>query len=218
MRTANLTVTCIIRAIRDTGLEVAPQKSEAPFFFCRGKHGTPPTTARVTVDGTSIQVGTHLKYLDFYLDATWSFNFARLVPRAETVAHSLSRLLPNLGGPDGKVRHLYATTVRAVVLYGSSVWTAALMANSAASRCCAESIGGLPSVTVSHTAVTLLAELPPIELYAQMYAEIYWRTQELSVGLGVVLIPWVRAAVRHQARQRMLERWDEDLSSPQDNS
>ncbi|XP_029666672.1 uncharacterized protein LOC115237639 [Formica exsecta] len=71
--------------------------------------------------------------------------------------------------------------------------------------------------TVSHAAASVLAELPPIELYAQMYAEVYRRTKELD-GLGVVLIPRVRAAVRLQARRRMLERWIEDLSNPRNNS
>ncbi|XP_029675609.1 uncharacterized protein LOC115243073 [Formica exsecta] len=223
-----MAVACVVRAIHGMGLEVAPHKSEA-LFLRRGKrnhmHGAPPDAAYVVVDGTSVRVGTQLKYLGLYLDNTWSFNghFQRLAPRVEAVVHSLSRLLPNLGGPDGKVRRLYAMTVRAVALYGSPVWAGALMASRRGKmllrrifrRVVIRVIRGYR--TVSHTAASVLAGLPPIELYALMHTEVYRRTKELG-GLGVVLIPRVRAAVRLQARRRMLERWLEDLSNPRDNS
>ncbi|XP_070162505.1 uncharacterized protein [Polyergus mexicanus] len=48
--------------------------------------------------------------------------------------------------------------------------------------------------------------MPPVELYADMYAHVYARTRELG-GLGVVLTPKVKAAVRLQARRRALERY-----------
>ncbi|KMQ90209.1 reverse transcriptase [Lasius niger] len=35
---------------------------------------------------------------------------------------SLCRLLPNLGGPEGSVRRLYAGTVHSMLLYGAPVW------------------------------------------------------------------------------------------------
>ncbi|XP_029672912.1 uncharacterized protein LOC115241339 [Formica exsecta] len=136
-------------------------------------HEASPETARVVVDDTSVWVGTQLKYLGLYLDATWSFggHFERLAPRAEAVVQALSRLLPNLGGPDGKVRRLYATTVRAVALYGSPVWADALMASRRSMmllrrifrRVAIRVIRGYQ--TVSYTAASILAGLPPIELY-----------------------------------------------------
>lgn len=53
------------------------------------------------IDGTSVRMGTRMKYLGLYLDATWSFggHFARLAPRVEAVASALNRLLPNFGEP-----------------------------------------------------------------------------------------------------------------------
>ncbi|XP_029660922.1 uncharacterized protein LOC115234221 [Formica exsecta] len=154
-----------------------------------------------------------LKYLGLYLDAAWSFggHFELLAPRAESVALSLSRLLPNLGGPDGRVRRLYANTVQAVALYGSPVWADALVANKRGSmllrrvfrRVAIRVVRGYR--TVSYTAASLLAGMPPVELYADMYAHVYARTRELG-GLGVVLTPKVKAAVRLQARRRALER------------
>lgn len=41
----------------------------------------------------------------------------------------LSRLLPNLGGPQAKVRRLYANTVLSVSFYGTPVWAVEMMAS-----------------------------------------------------------------------------------------
>ncbi|KMQ90523.1 reverse transcriptase [Lasius niger] len=71
--------------------------------------------------------------------------------------------------------------------------------------------------TVSHTAATILAGMPPMELYAQMYAEIYRRTRELR-ELGMVLTKETKAALRLQARRRMMEGWNEHLSDHQETS
>lgn len=38
------------------------------------------------------------------------------------MAAALSRLLPNVGGPDFKVRRLYANAVQSVSLYGAPIW------------------------------------------------------------------------------------------------
>ncbi|XP_029668651.1 uncharacterized protein LOC115238745 [Formica exsecta] len=145
-------------------------------------------------------MGDRLKYLGLYLDAAWSFggHFERLAPRAESVAISLRRLLPNLGSPDGRVRRLYANTVRAVALYGSPVWADALMAERRGRmllrrvfrRVAIRVVRGYR--TVSHTAATLLVGTPPVELYADMYAHVYRRTRELG-GLGVALTPRVNS-------------------------
>ncbi|XP_029671419.1 uncharacterized protein LOC115240421 [Formica exsecta] len=169
------------------GLQVAPYKTEA-LFMHRGEHGAPPAEAHVTVGDISVRVRDRLKYLGLYLDAAWSFggHFELLAPRAESVAISLSRLLPNLGGPDGRVRRLYANTVRAVALYGSPVWADALMTKRCGRmllrrvfrRVAIRVVRGYR--TVSHTAATLLAGTPPVELYADMYAHVYRRTREFG--------------------------------------
>ncbi|KMQ85730.1 reverse transcriptase [Lasius niger] len=92
---------CVVREIRDMGLRVSPQKTEA-IFFHDGKHGVPPG-AHVSVDGTPVWIGTQMKYLGLILDRKWTFidHFSRLAPRVDRVAAALSRLLSNIGGPDG---------------------------------------------------------------------------------------------------------------------
>ncbi|KAL6417330.1 hypothetical protein ACFW04_014579 [Cataglyphis niger] len=135
--------------------------------------------------GWTFRVDDRIKYLGVYLDAVWNFseNFERLVSRAKSVAASLSRLLPNLGNPDGRVRRLYANTVRAVSLYGSPVWADTLVASRRSltllrrvfRRVAISIIHGYR--TMSHGGYRdLLTGTLPIELYADMYAWTYRRT------------------------------------------
>lgn len=119
---ANLAVTCVVRVMSRLGLRVARQKTEA-LYFHDGTHGVPPRV-HLEVAGTRVLVGTHLKYLGLHLDGKWNFHghFDHLAPRMISVANSLGRLLPNLEGPDTRVRRLYAGVVHAVALYGAPVW------------------------------------------------------------------------------------------------
>ncbi|KAL6421390.1 hypothetical protein ACFW04_011814 [Cataglyphis niger] len=81
---------------------MASQKTEA-LFMRRRRRGAPPAEA----------LGDQIKYLGLL---GFSGPFESLAFRAESVAVSLSRLLINLGGPDGRVCRLYANIVRAVTL------------------------------------------------------------------------------------------------------
>jgi len=100
-----------VRSIRVLGLEVAARKTEAVLFHSGSRDSPSPTLIRV--GEARVQVGEKIKYLGLQLDATWFFGeyFRRLAPRVEGVAMALGRLLPNLGGPGGKVRRVYATVV-----------------------------------------------------------------------------------------------------------
>lgn len=106
---------------------VAPQKTEAVYFH-DGSHEAPPR-AQVWVEDTPVPVGAHMKYLDLTLDGRWSFreHFSRLAPRLDRVVASLSRLFPDLGGPDGRVRKFIAGTVQAIALYGAPVFAGSMM-------------------------------------------------------------------------------------------
>ncbi|KAL6416735.1 hypothetical protein ACFW04_013188 [Cataglyphis niger] len=115
-----------------------------------------------------------------------------------------------------KVRRLYAT-VRAVALYGSPVWADTLVASKRRltllrrihKRVAIRMIRGYR--TVSHTAAILLAKVAAHRTHRCMPK--YTGVRRVRRGLDSV-----RAAVRLQARRRMLKRWDEDLSKPRDNS
>ncbi|KMQ88949.1 reverse transcriptase [Lasius niger] len=85
---------------------------------------------------------------------------------------ALSRLLPNLGEPDRRVRHLYAGTVHAMALYGAPVWVNRMEAtrkirdlmNQVQRKVANRIFRGYR--TVSWAAVGILAGIPPMEMFA----------------------------------------------------
>lgn len=70
-------------------------------------------------------MGPQIKYLGLILNERWDFrrHFTALAPRLAAVTGQCSQLLPNLGGPGGKARRLFATMVHLVALYGAPVWS-----------------------------------------------------------------------------------------------
>jgi len=133
-----------------------------------------------------------MRYLGLHLDSTWSFgeHFRRLAPRVEGMAMALSRLLPNLGGPGGRVRRVYAAVVNSVALYGALVWADDVLATRRLRdllrrlqrRVAIRVVRGYR--TISHAAATVLAGMPPLDLAAQMYE--YMKVRELR-NRGVVV-------------------------------
>ncbi|XP_018376584.1 PREDICTED: uncharacterized protein LOC108769863 [Trachymyrmex cornetzi] len=97
-----LATNAVIHRISNLGLEVAPTKTEVVGFHDKGK----PANTVLRVAGMDIRVGSSMKYLGLMLDSRWTFeaHFIELVPRLERSALNLSRLLPNLGGPNNKRR------------------------------------------------------------------------------------------------------------------
>ncbi|XP_026830959.1 uncharacterized protein LOC113563489 [Ooceraea biroi] len=189
---AELAVAVVVRAIREAGLEVAPQKTQAMFFFDH-RRGLPPP-AEIRVGGVSVPVGTKMKYLGLTLDGTWSFgeHFGGLAPRLEGATNALSRLLPNLGGPETRVRRLLVGAVRSIALYGAPVWAEDLAASRRALqvvRAAERRLAGRvvrAYRTVSHRAALALAGTPPVELLAEGHANAYLRRRDLRER-GVVL-------------------------------
>ncbi|XP_029178740.1 uncharacterized protein LOC114946428 [Nylanderia fulva] len=118
---ANLAVNRVVRLVRQMGLKVPPQKTEA-IFLHDGSHGAPPR-AHIYVEDTPVEVRACLKYLGLHLDSKWTFkeHFRQISPKVERAAMAFQRLLPNLGGPGGGVRRLYAGTIHAMLLYGAPV-------------------------------------------------------------------------------------------------
>lgn len=98
-RLATCGATLLVKCIEELGLRVALEKTET-IWFHRPRRRPPAWKSVLAVNDVPAKIGT-TKYLELVLDSRWSFgpHFERVVPRALTAAHSLSRLLPNLGGP-----------------------------------------------------------------------------------------------------------------------
>lgn len=179
---------------------MAPHKTEATFFH-NGRHGAPPKI-RIRVADTPVEVGTQIKYLGLHLDSRWAFgeHFRRIAPRVERAAMALGRLLPNMGGPAETVRRLYAGTVHAMILYGAPIWAEKVVATRrlrnmlrqiqrrVANRICR----GYRAM--SWVAVGVLAGVPPCELLACMYSEVYIRVRELQRA-GIIVTDSVRRTI-----------------------
>lgn len=216
---ANLTVNCVLQAITRLGLRVAAHKSEAVYFYSRAQGDPPPT--HIILAGTPINVGTNLKYLELRIDNQWTFttHFEGLAPRMMAVANSLGRLLPNLGGPNTRVRKLYAGVVHSVVLYGAPVWTSEAsrsrriqtLLHRAQRRVAIRVIHAYR--TVSHLAAITLAGYPPLYMIADMYADVYQRIRILR-ETGETVTDYMRILVKNQARQRLLARWTQYFANP----
>ncbi|XP_029154836.1 uncharacterized protein LOC114927929 [Nylanderia fulva] len=201
------------------GLKVAPQKTEA-IFLHDGSHGAPPR-AHISVEDTSIEVGACLKYLGLHLDSKWTFreHFRRISPKVEKTAMALQRLLPNLGGPGGSVRRLYAGTIHAMLLYGAPVRVKRLEATHGprdatrqlqrrvANRICRD------YRTVSWVAVGVLSGEPPVEMLARMYADVYTRTREYQRA-DIIVTDGIRRAVRVHSRRALIQKWRDSLEDP----
>jgi len=215
---SDVAVACVMRSIQEMELEVATRKTETVFFH-NGSHGPPPPTS-IRVGEARVQVGEGIKYLGLHLDTTWSFgeHFRRLTPRVEGEVMALSRLLPNLGGPDRKVRRVYAAVVSSMALYGAPVWAEEVAVT-----------GRLKDLlrrlqrrvalrtarayrTVSHATATVLAGVPSLELAAKMYAKMYREVRGLRER-GVQVTPRHRRTIKDQARRNMILEWQRSLEN-----
>jgi len=218
---ANEATASVVRHIRSLGLDVAPQKTEA-IYFHNGLRGAPPQDT-IQVSGVPVPIGAQIKYLGLILDSRWRFrtHFNEMVPRVSKAADNLARLLPNLGGPNGRVRRLYAEVVSSMVLYAAPVWAADVVASR---PICTQLWGVQRRVairairayrTASHAAATALAGQPPLELQASMRRDVYLELTELRrANGGENPSPRAVKLVRVRARRRLVAAWSAWLSRP----
>lgn len=57
-----LEVACVVQKLTSLGQRVAPQKTEALWFY-RKRGGAVPTRSVIGVRGTAVEIGQHIKYL-----------------------------------------------------------------------------------------------------------------------------------------------------------
>ncbi|XP_067208439.1 uncharacterized protein [Linepithema humile] len=144
------------------GLEVAPQKTEA--LFLQQGHGA--SSPHPNVGGGSPSPS-----------GDPDEHFVQIIPKADRMAAALGRLLPNVGGSNVRVRHLYANVVQSVSLYGALVWADKVLASRRIQAMVHRQQRRLASriirfyCTTSFVAATALAGLLPVEFLANSYAK-----------------------------------------------
>ncbi|XP_071578217.1 uncharacterized protein [Temnothorax nylanderi] len=223
VRLANVAAGCVVRSIERLGLEVAPQKTQATFFFDRRASGSPPEGLSLRINGVKVQITLHMRYLGMWLDGPRSFgeHVARVAPRAVKMANNLARFLPNIGGASGGVRRLYVATFHSVLLYAAPIWwerlarSVTLSARMAAAQRIIANRAARAYRTVSHVGATILAGIPPVTLIAESYAKTYDDVKAIKARLGVVRVPErIRGKLRLQNAEILLQKWKTFLENP----
>ncbi|XP_018375844.1 PREDICTED: uncharacterized protein LOC108770724 [Trachymyrmex cornetzi] len=176
-----------------------------------------PAHTNLRVAGTTVHVGINMKYLGLVLDSKWNFeaHFSSLSPRLEKAAFNLSRLLPNLGGPDNRARRLYAQVVASMALYGAPVWAYEIHRN----RKCLQTIrqtqrrmaGRLIRAyrTTSWIANSVLAGMPPLELEARRQEEAYARITDIrrNTPNNIPVPKATIEGIREATKRNLVKKW-----------
>ncbi|XP_063547540.1 uncharacterized protein LOC134754988 [Cydia strobilella] len=210
-------VASVVARIRRLGLEVALNKSEALCFH--GPRKAPPAGSSLMVGGTSIGVKSTMRYLGIVLDSRWTFkkHFEGLAPKLIGAASALSRLLPNVGGPNVGCRKLYAGVVRSMALYGAPIWAFSLTAENQAQLRRPQRVMAVRMVrayrSVSYEAACVLAGTPPWDLDVAVLADVYWRVTEARAEGIQPPLEEVRRW-RLDSRRVLLHKWNERLEAP----
>lgn len=153
------------------------------------------------------------------VDVKWTFSdhFRYVIGKMERVVRALSKLMPNLRGPNERRRRLYLNVVMSVVLYGAPVWGDIIARskllpalNSLQRTVTQRTISAYRSV--SRNAALMLARLPPFELLAKSRRRVYERVKAArkdgSICLGVM------KEIRESESHRTLTEWREILEKP----
>lgn len=162
--------------MKEQGLTLAPQKTEV-VVFCgmrRRREGG------FNLEGVEIEAKATAKYLGITVDRHLAFGYhiENVCVKAERVASALSRLLPNIKGPNSSKRRVIASAIESILLYGAPVWVKGLSMTKYKQR-----MGSVQRKmalrvasayrTVSSTAVLAIAGMVPIHLAALERKRVY---------------------------------------------
>jgi len=210
LKRANICTAIVVGEIKHLGLRVSPLKTEIMVF------GAPAgmSSGGVWVDRVLIPIGSSVRYLGLVLDAGWTFRgyFDRLLTRADGMVAALSRLMPNVGGPSGRRRRLYASIVQSVIMYGAPVWALDIGRNrklrerlAAVQRRIALRVISAYR-TVSGDAAAILAGLLPGDILAKSYRRTYLALQRAREG-NPELTARARFEIRKRERRLAIREW-----------
>lgn len=100
------------------------KKSEAVFF----KRQYIKRVPIIEMKGKAIQITNAMTYLGIVVDKDLLFkdHVKKAAEKAHRVLTSLSRLMPNIGGPTESRRKLLLSVANSVMLYGAPAWSGML--------------------------------------------------------------------------------------------
>lgn len=174
----NMAIMKVQTWLESASLTLAGHKTEAVLITSRKS----VEYINVRVGGQVIKSSRSLKYLGVMIDNRLSFkdHIDYVSEKAARIQASLSRILPNIGGPKPARRRLLALVVNSVMLYASPVWAGALAAKGPRRKLTSTHrlstlrvISGFR--TISEDAAQVVAGLIPIDLLASEAQRIYDR-------------------------------------------
>jgi len=200
--------------MRQNGLTLAPQKSEAVVLTQKHKYTVP----ELFVNGHAIPVKWSMRYLGEQLDSRLSFteHIQQASQRATESALAIGRLMPNLGGPSQSKRSLITTVVNSKMLYALPMWATrgTKTAKNRAKMARAQRKIALRITrcyrTVSADTSSLLSSMIPADLLANERARIRLRLNDQNDATAT---PTIRKQEREISSRAWQSRWDRATTS-----
>lgn len=195
----------IHRWLNSRNLALAAAKTEAIIVTKRRSFEYP----KLRVDGYEIPISTNLKYLGIVLDSRLSFkdHVEMVAKKALGTSTKLARIMPNIKGPGQSTRRLIATVAYAQVLYAAPVISDTVSRSQLLKkdlekvhRTCTLRVTSAYR-TISTSAASVLAGLPPIELLLQERKDIYEEKRSISNP------DMEKTRIKMEARLRLLRKW-----------
>ena len=215
---ANEALELIANWLNSRHLQLAVHKCEA-FLVTRRRKYDPP---QLKFNGELIPLKSEIKCLGVWLDKKWAFK--RHIEEAATNASiaytSLSRLVPNIGGPWPKHRILLSTVVESIQLYAAPTWAARALSTDVDKHMGAVQrkmnlriISGWRSI--SRDAANVLTGMSPVKLLALERSKV-WHEQEEQRRLQGDLSEVEKTRIREEARDALFSRWQEEWDASGD--
>ena len=163
-----------------------------------------------------------IKYLKVWLDKKWAFkrHIKEAATKASIACTSLSRLIPNIGGPWLERRKLLSTVVESIQLYAAPTWAARALSTDVDKHMGAVQrkinlriINGWRSI--SKDAANVLAGMPPVRLLALERSKV-WHRQEEQRRLQGDLSEVEKTRIREEAKDTLFSRWQEEWDASGD--
>ena len=164
-------------------LKMAPEKTEALLVTDRRSFQYP----KIILGEHEIEWKKSIKYVGVQLDRRLCFGEHLQIATAKAIqcSSTLTRLIPNIGGPREAKRRLVASVVNSKLLYAAPVWTSALNNHAIQKKLFSAQKGlvlGIVSAyrTVSMSALLVLANVPLIGLLVEERKETSQLRKELT--------------------------------------
>ena len=208
---ANEVAHTISEWMKNAGLELAEQKTEAVLITSRRKR----ETIKIQVGRYEVESKPSLKYLGVIIDARLNYaaHIEYVCQKASNVRIAIERMMPNVGGPKQMKRRLISTVIRSLILYGAPIWSEALKTKYIAKkllsvyRLCALRICSSYRTT-SDDAAHVIAGIIPIDIMADESKRLFDRKIRGEENTNMI-----RKIERERSMRLWQDRWNESTKA-----